>query len=90
MAGDALSILGKIPKKDQELMGIPNPKNLIISRLAVGPPQIRPSILMPGMSRSEDDLTYCYQSIIRQNNYLRSQIDRGANQAVINEHAELL
>ena len=41
---DAHKILSRKTAKDQEIMGIPKPCNLIISRLAVGPPAIRPSI----------------------------------------------
>ena len=52
-------------------MGIPNPQNLMIECLAVGPPQIRPSIIMPGMGQSEDDLTYIYQAILKHNNFLK-------------------
>jgi len=89
-ADDALKILGRISKKDQTLMGIPSPKNLIIQRLAVGPPSIRPSIQMPGMHRSEDDLTYCYQAILRTNILLKQNIDRGANQTTVNEMRHML
>jgi len=71
-------------------MGIVNPKNLIIQCLAVGPPPIRPSITMPGMCRSEDDLTYCYQAILKANNFLSQQMEKGANSTVINELRDIL
>ena len=48
MPDDTLNILSKIDRKDQALMGIPSPQNMIIEVLAVGPPQIRPSVIMPG------------------------------------------
>ena len=40
---------------------------------------------MPNCYRSEDDLTYAYQQIIKMNNILKNQIDRGTNSSTINE-----
>ena len=86
----ALKVLQKIKTADALLMGIPKPANLIISRLAVGPPAMRPSVQMPGMFRCEDDLTYCYNQILRVNNFLKYQMDRGANQTTLNELRDML
>lgn len=66
-------------------MGIPNPENLVIRRLAVAPPPVRPSVTMGSTMRCEDDLTYSYQAIIKNNNFLKVQIERGGNQTTINE-----
>lgn len=35
--------------------------------------------------RSEDDLTYCYQAIIKNNNYLKQMIEKGSNLTTVNE-----
>ena len=60
-AEDVLKIFIKISKEDAEFIGVRNPKNLIIQRLAVAPPPVRPSVSMGGgCMRSEDDLTYSY------------------------------
>jgi DNA-directed RNA polymerase beta' subunit len=41
---------------------------------------------MPGMNRNcEDDLTYAYQQILKQNNLLRTQMEKGAGYSVIEE-----
>jgi DNA-directed RNA polymerase II subunit RPB1 len=58
---DAYKILSKIRFEDEDLMGVRNCKNLIIKKLIVAPPAVRPSVAMGGgSSRSEDDLTYIY------------------------------
>jgi len=58
---------------------------MIIRKLGVAPPAVRPSVNMGGFMRSEDDLTYCYQAIIKHNNVLKSYMDKGANLTTINE-----
>jgi DNA-directed RNA polymerase beta' subunit len=58
---------------------------MIIRRLAVAPPCVRPAVNMGGFMRSEDDLTYSYQAILKNNNLLKLQIEKGASQTVINE-----
>lgn len=45
---EALRILSRISKEDQFLLGIKRPENMIIDVLAVGPPPMRPSVMMPG------------------------------------------
>lgn len=59
-AEDALKVLKKISAQDQELLGIENPENLVIRKLAVAPPPVRPSVAMGSTMRCEDDLTYAY------------------------------
>ena len=66
-------------------MGVYGPENLIIRKLAVAPPPVRPSVAMGSTMKCEDDLTYSYQAIIKHNNFLKSQIERGGNQTTINE-----
>lgn len=84
-AEDALKVLNKISVLDQETLGIMNPENLIIRKLAVAPPPVRPAVSMGSTMRCEDDLTYSYQAIIKNNNFLKNQIEKGGNQTTINE-----
>jgi DNA-directed RNA polymerase subunit A' len=35
--------------------------------------------------RSEDDLTYGYQQVLKINNILKEQVEKGANMTIINE-----
>jgi len=58
---------------------------MILKNLPVAPPPVRPSVAMPGSYRSEDDLTYAYQQIIKMNNILKIQIEKGTNSTTINE-----
>lgn len=44
------------------------PMDLLISSLAVAPPQIRPSIEMNPEKRAEDDITLTYARIVALNN----------------------
>ena len=53
------------------LRGIMKPDNLIIKRLAVAPPSVRPAVCKGSFMKSEDDLTYSYQAIIKNNNLLK-------------------
>lgn len=73
----------RISVEDCLLMGfnpsISRPEYMIIRELAVAPPPVRPSVAMTSTQKSEDDLTYAYIKIIQFNNFLRSQINRGAN-----------
>ena len=57
---DCLRILRRVSTEDCKVLGVPHPASLIIEVLAVGPPQIRPSIQMVGKGQCEDDLTYNY------------------------------
>ena len=57
----------------------------IIRNLPVAPPPVRPSVAMSSTSRSEDDLTYAYQQVVKMNNILKEQKEKGANQTIINE-----
>ena len=45
---------------------------MIITSLAVPPPAMRPSIRQSDNQRSEDDLTYALDSIIKANKLLKS------------------
>ena len=68
------NILEKISAADAVLMGfkVTKPIDLLISTLAVAPPQIRPSIEMNPEKRAEDDITAAYVRIVSLNNELKS------------------
>jgi len=82
-------VLQKVSDDDCVLLGmnpqVGRPDWAIIRNLAVAPPPVRPSVAMSATSRSEDDLTYAYQQVLKMNILLREQIDKGANQTIINE-----
>lgn len=88
-ADEAFAVLRKVKDEDLQLMGFNRsygrPEWMIIKNLAVAPPAVRPSVAMPNCYRSEDDLTYAYQQVIKMNNVLKMQIERGTNSSTINE-----
>lgn len=57
---DVNRVFSKLTEEEQELLGLKKPSNMIIKRLLVCPPSVRPSVSMGGSCRSEDDLTYNY------------------------------
>jgi DNA-directed RNA polymerase beta' subunit len=61
---DCIRIFSAITDEDCDLMGlnpkVSRPEWMVISKLAVAPPPVRPSVAMSTTSRSEDDLTYAY------------------------------
>jgi DNA-directed RNA polymerase beta' subunit len=56
--------------EDANLLGFTKsrPVDLLISSLAVAPPQIRPSIEMNPEKKAEDDITITYARIVALNN----------------------
>lgn len=64
------NIFQKITPADSKLLGflVTKPIDLLISTLAVAPPQIRPSIEMNPEKRAEDDITAAYVRIVSINN----------------------
>ena len=73
-AAECLKILGRISPDDCRFLGFDlisaKPEWLIISRLPVAPPPVRPSVSMGSNIRQEDDLTHQYQQILKANNQL--------------------
>jgi DNA-directed RNA polymerase II subunit RPB1 len=58
---DVLRVLSNISDEDQALLGVKKPSNMIMRRLLVAPPPVRPSVSMGGGGlKCEDDLTYAY------------------------------
>jgi len=92
-AEEALTIFKKISDKDIERMGF-NPKqnpptHLILTHMPVPPPHVRPTISM-GAGRSEDDVTQKILDIIKTNKMLKTQVESGAGEHIIQEFAKLL
>ena len=82
-------MLERIKDEDWKCLGfnakVSRPEYMIIKNLAVAPLPVRPSVAMTNTMRSEDDLTYAYQKIIKTNNALQTEISKGANKTTINE-----
>lgn len=91
-AQECLKILGRISSEDCKFLGFDNinakPEWLIISRLPVAPPPVRPSVSMGSNIRQEDDLTHQYQQILKANNQLKSHLNTANH--IINENSQLL
>jgi len=66
------------------------PDWMIITRLPVPPPPVRPSIMMDTVSRGEDDLTHKLAEVIKYNTLLRKQEANGAPSHIISEFATIL
>lgn len=71
------TIFSKIAEEDATLLGFTKSKpcDLLISTLAVAPPQIRPSIEMNPEKKAEDDITITYARIVALNNDLKNCIE---------------
>ncbi len=84
----------KIPDKDLQLLGLhpgnARPEWMILTVLPVPPVTMRPSITLESGIRAEDDLTHKLVDIIRINNRLKSNIEAGAPQLIIEDLWDLL
>lgn len=93
-AEEAYQVLRRIKSEDLAMMGfdksLGRPEWMLVKNLVVAPPSVRPSVQMPSMLRSEDDLTYAYQQILKMNNQLRLQIEKGTNASTLNEITSVL
>ncbi|NPA22144.1 MAG: DNA-directed RNA polymerase subunit A' [Candidatus Micrarchaeota archaeon] len=86
--------LKDIPEEDVKALGY-NPlkvklEDFLITYLLVPPVRIRPSITLESGEKSEDDLTHKLVEIIRVNEKLRTNIDAGAPQLIIEDLWSLL
>jgi len=91
---EILRILKKISSEDCFALGFDpsraRPDWMILTYLAVCPPQVRPSVAFDATLKSEDDLTFQYAQILKANNLLKKQEEQGAAGHIINETASLL
>ncbi|OCF37907.1 DNA-directed RNA polymerase II subunit RPB1 [Kwoniella heveanensis BCC8398] len=93
--GEVYNILKKIPPEDLHIMGLnaeyARPDWMILTVLPVPPAAVRPSIAIDGGAmRSEDDLTFKLQAIIKFNGIVRRMEAEGVPPTVVNEQFDLL
>lgn len=86
------NIFQKISGADSKLLGfqVTKPIDLLISTLAVAPPQIRPSIEMNPEKRAEDDITAAYVRIVSINNELKGHIETSERSNKIQEMEKII
>ncbi|RLF78729.1 DNA-directed RNA polymerase subunit A' [Palaeococcus sp. (in: euryarchaeotes)] len=94
MPSEVRDRLEKIPDKDLSLLGF-HPENsrpewMVLTVLPVPPVTTRPSITLENGVRAEDDLTHKLVDIIRINNRLKTNIEAGAPQLIIEDLWDLL
>ncbi|KAI5166786.1 DNA-directed RNA polymerase II subunit RPB1 [Nematocida sp. AWRm79] len=93
-AEKVLEILRRIPEDDIEALGFDlekaRPEWMIIRVLPVPPPQVRPSIVMEGSLRCEDDLTHKLADIIKASNNLKRYEQEGVAGHIIRDYEQLL
>ena len=88
------NIFKKICDEDLVLLGFntmySRPEYMILTVLLVAPPPVRPSIIMEGVLRGEDDLTYKYSDIIKSNQNLKKYEEEGAPAHIIRDYEQLV
>jgi len=93
-AAKAHDILRRVSDGDCRALGFDpsrcRPDWMILTAFPVPPPPVRPSVMMDAASRSEDDLTYKLNEIVKANNRLKRQEEAGAPAHVVREFAALL
>ena len=76
-------ILRSVDQQTWEKLGFhwsfARPDSLVIDRITVPTPVIRPAIMNDSRSRGQDDLTHCLQDINRQAVHIKSSNDLGKN-----------
>ncbi|KAJ9056799.1 DNA-directed RNA polymerase II core subunit rpo21 [Entomophthora muscae] len=89
-----LQTFKKITDADLEIMGLSaqfaRPEWMVLSNLPVPPPCVRPSIVVPGMGRGEDDLTHKLSDIIKANDQLKTAEAEGEPTHILDEYEFLL
>ncbi|EDV28888.1 uncharacterized protein TRIADDRAFT_49721 [Trichoplax adhaerens] len=87
-------IFKRISDEDSEVLGMDprfaRPDWMIITCLPVPPLHVRPSVVMHGSARSQDDLTHKLADIIKANNNLQRNESCGAPAHVITEDTRML
>lgn len=79
MADETIKILGFSPKYS-------HPAWMICTKLAVPPLTVRPPVVMDDNQRMDDDLSHKLIDIVRANQKLREQIDKGQPRDYIEQH----
>lgn len=83
ISDDTCRLLGMDPRQSR-------PDWMIITVLPVAPMCVRPSVLVFGTARSQDDLTFNLANILKANKTLREDEARGAASHIIEEHLQYL
>lgn len=76
-------ILGMNPQQSR-------PDWMILTVLPVPPTCVRPSVLIFGTARSQDDLTYNLAEIVKANKVVREDERRGVTSHIMDEHVQYL
>ncbi len=89
-----LEVFKRISDEDCKLFGMDpkfaRPDWMIITVMPVPPLSVRPSVVMFGTARSQDDLTHKLADIIKMNNHLKNNELSGAAAHIINEDVKML
>ena len=92
-AGEIHELFRKISQTDAEAMGFDwtfsRPEWFILTVLPISPPTVRPSVSF-GSMKSSDDLTYALANVVKFNNIVRKQDERGAIPHILNEYVDLV
>lgn len=87
-------IFSQIKDEDIRILGLnpefARPEWLIITNLPVGPPAVRPSVMMSSTDRSSDDLTFKLADIVKTNIKIKQAEESNAIQRTIDELVQLL
>lgn len=88
------SILKKIVEEDYVFLGFDKynckPEWMVLSVIIVPPPTVRPSIVLNGHLRGEDDLTHKLSDIVKANTFLKKYEQEGAPGHIIRDYEQLL
>lgn len=83
LTDDTVRILGLNPKYS-------HPAWMVCTHLSVPPLTVRPPVMMDDNQRMDDDLSHVLVNIVRANQKLREQIDKGQPRDYIEKHMPLL
>ncbi|KAI5169741.1 DNA-directed RNA polymerase II subunit RPB1 [Pancytospora epiphaga] len=88
------SMLKKMSEEDYRFLGFDSkyckPEWMLLTVMLVPPPSMRPSIVMNGFLRGEDDLTHKLADIVKSNAYLRKYEQEGAPGHIVRDYEQLL
>ena len=89
-----LEVLSRLSDDDVELMGFhprySHPKWLILTMLPIAPPAVRPSIRQDNNQRREDDITFAYVNIVKNNIIHKQKIREGAQSRECEQYRGLI
>jgi len=93
-AARVLEIFKSIPDAICQILGM-NPRQsrpdwMILTVLPIPPMSVRPSVLLFGTAHCQDDLTYNLANIIKANNKLREDEQRGVSSHIMEEDLQYL